>query len=561
MTNANRITSQCNLCVLVAPMLRTSCPWVHKRRDSPAMPIARLISNYTHVLQQRWHQKSKAKIISCICRCFCESAFSLLTCPDKPIARLKMANDINTLTRKFKILNIRRKGPSSNRAHLLGLPQELRDAIYELVIVEPSLFLRQHKPGCPRINALHGAETPICKSTVEMFDRGFGPQDDRAKCVACQKICQGRPGLTLLRVNKQIHREARQTFLAKNIFCFVSIVAFNKTLENIAPSDLGLIRRLDIMHDSTELRARFWASTRISVMEEAELWNSLQCLTGLVELSLPAPVLVWSFDDDLLEMKTLRHLRTTFFTHVIGWHNHMSIRGAREMIYMILRQDIELPWCFLRDEHAGKQTCMRCWSHLTKQHRELRHNFYNDIRSIHRDPEPLAERCLRVASRRLIKSDIVSPEGQPLDVTLELDDGMSQEVTFLGLPRYDAQTRDRLEMEEEFRARRAKASNARKVRSQPGQESALAYLELLDENAGRRTRPSKVKSPSPARRLSRERSRDEIAAQRAERHRQVAEAEEVSRRRVEARAQASVSKSVEAQVASKKAARKRSGRR
>lgn len=78
-----------------------------------------------------------------------------------------MVTDLNETTKKFKILTIRRRKCCGERAHLLGLPQELRDLVYELVLIEPPLYLREHRHGCPSIDPLHGAETPVCKSTLE----------------------------------------------------------------------------------------------------------------------------------------------------------------------------------------------------------------------------------------------------------------------------------------------------------------------------------------------------------------------------------------------------------
>lgn len=207
----------------------------------------------------------------------------------------------------FKFLFIRPEMPRNKQAHLLGLPQELRDAIYEMVLVESPLHLRQHEEGCQRIDVLHGAETPVCMSTLEVLDRGHGRREDRYKFEACERICQGRSGLTLLRVNKQIYCEAHPLFLSRNMFCFVLVQTFNGSLEGMLQSSLRVVRRLNVFNN-TGSQFPLWQPSIVRVDDEKTLWDNIQLLKHLVDLCLPAFILIWQYNGDLVRLKSLRTL-------------------------------------------------------------------------------------------------------------------------------------------------------------------------------------------------------------------------------------------------------------
>lgn len=227
---------------------------------------------------------------------------------------------------------------------------------------------------------------------------------------------------------------------------------------------------------------------------------------------------------------------------------------------MLLQRDIDLPRCFLTGKLHSEIWCWHCELEFPRQFWNLRETFFDTFsKPFWSEPKHLAARCSTAATTWICGPKAVSPYGAPLEVTLKLDDGQSQEVNLLGLPRHNEEGRKRLEQNEQTRARRAKASNARRVRSQPSYASTLlrAELEMGECLPKRRSAASAVKCKFE----EVARSKEAAAEQRARRLRNMAKLENKVKKRDDERAKHMLEKSMAAQVASRRAARKRSGRR
>lgn len=416
-----------------------------------------------------------------------------------------MADHPSKLPKARNVLAIRHRSSDWGHAHLLGLPRELRDIIYELTLAEPPLYLRKHQPGCPRINILHGAETPVCKSTLEEFERGYGREQDKWKFEACEKICQGRAGLALLRVNKQVHEEAQQIFLEKNVFCFMSALAFINTCAGIPDTVPSRVRRLAILQDQTQPNEGRYQHTFLEKHVERPLWENIERFSNLVELTFPAQTSAYLYDDQIFSLRrTLRSLRVVFFSTVNWWPRVVSLSDApTEYTYMLLSRDIGIPACWPRatcKDPVNRYSC-NCYYGLFRELIALSDNFYGYSSSSSMKEEILTRRCSSAAIHFLsARPNVCAPDGAPKSMALELEDGEKQDVTFLGLPRLEESARCRLEEKADIRAKRAHLSNANRIRSQPSEASASQRAET-DLGEGY---PAKHAPPQPVRRKARE---------------------------------------------------------
>ncbi|KAI0107501.1 hypothetical protein GGR51DRAFT_515726 [Nemania sp. FL0031] len=121
--------------------------------------------------------------------------------------------------------------PLSSLGHLAILPPELRNIIYEFVLVDPPKWERPHK-RCPH-GLQNGYLAHICQLPFKQYSS-----------------CRGRvrEGISLLRVNKGLHTEASPIFWSQNIFCFLSGDEFIKCVGTYLRSDYrSLLRHIRII--------------------------------------------------------------------------------------------------------------------------------------------------------------------------------------------------------------------------------------------------------------------------------------------------------------------------
>lgn len=290
-------------------------------------------------------------------------------------------------------------------------------------------------------------------SPLSRSERGFGPREDRHRFEVCQKTCQGRPGRTILRVNKQIYGEALPLFPERNEFCYISARAFNANADRISPSALNHIRRLSITQDRTDAFEVFVSGYVRGEYRDA-LWNKLR-----------------RFRAHELAIMTLRKLRATYFNQVGSWPHPTLARPEQEFTYILLHGDLEVPECCHLDTDLAVRMqvevyrCFWCDWRLVEQCIDLGCTFYDGIGS---KPETLTMHCWRAAIGHIHSNGLALPHGQPMNVKLQLEDDSAQQFMLLGLPRLNEMDRQRFEDADKLRESRAKASTASKVRSQPG---------------------------------------------------------------------------------------------
>lgn len=239
-------------------------------------------------------------------------------------------------------------------------------------------------------------------------------------------------------------------------------------------------------------------------------------------------------------------LRATFFAHVTSWPSLLEYASNRDGIQLLLTRDIDLQQCNWPVKHIRGYHCLPCEVSLIMQYQQLREDFFDDIvSSVTKHRQTLSMSCLEAARVLVRRNQVISPEGRPNTVEMQLGGERTAEALLLGLPRLNENARTKLEREQALAARRAKATNSRKVRSQGSREIDLEQVEVVARTPGLRLTATSAGKRGADHIV--ERSRKEIA--------------EKQRRHDKSKLQAEVERSAAVQAASKQAARKRSGRR
>lgn len=166
------------------------------------------------------------------------------------------------------------------RKGFLGLPRELRDIIYELVLVEPPKWERRHKAICDH-----------CPRNTKTFER---PVFDHFEGCSCQqrKACPcGLRSAGLLGVNRQLHRETAPIFWTKNVFAFDRAGHFAEDVgENLRAEYREMLQHVSILGVHwEEFQQASWPDicyTWDDHMGSLEMWTALKGCSGLRTLEI-----------------------------------------------------------------------------------------------------------------------------------------------------------------------------------------------------------------------------------------------------------------------------------
>lgn len=156
----------------------------------------------------------------------------------------------------------------------LDLPPEIRDLIYELVLVEAPRYQRRHTATC---------KWPSFGSSYE--EGGYVDRSKSSPCVGPHPpkfcLCAKRRHLAILSANRQIYKEASYILWARNFFSFDTVSNFNQWFADISATKRSIIWHIAIYCVQTIL-----FHDRVALdMDEQFLPNLIQC-TGLRRLDL-----------------------------------------------------------------------------------------------------------------------------------------------------------------------------------------------------------------------------------------------------------------------------------
>ncbi|GIZ43711.1 hypothetical protein CKM354_000692800 [Cercospora kikuchii] len=172
------------------------------------------------------------------------------------------------------------------RPGLLTLPAELRNQIWEDVVVEPDIHNRKHHRECPLIDhSAAFAQLPFYVQELKRYP--WESIEEASKRKKCRKQCRARQCLGLLRVNKQIASEATPIFWENASFYFASFPELSFALTYRIPEIQHPLIKGIAVHDSKQWRP-WWRWRYYTTDSEAkcELARALQCLPNLKNLQL-----------------------------------------------------------------------------------------------------------------------------------------------------------------------------------------------------------------------------------------------------------------------------------
>ncbi|KAK8130459.1 hypothetical protein PG999_002839 [Apiospora kogelbergensis] len=181
------------------------------------------------------------------------------------------------------------------------LPPEIRDLIYEFVLVEPPKYERHHIATCPW----------AAKTSVYMEPPPFAVEELNGPGQTCH--CSNRKHLAILLVNRQIHSEGSCVLWEKNVFSFCLVDSFNTWCARIGDAQRSLLRYIAIY---PRLGCDVAESSQRS-MDAQLLPNLLKC-TGLRNLDLGPQQLPDGFVETLArQLPHLKRLRMAGFETVV----------------------------------------------------------------------------------------------------------------------------------------------------------------------------------------------------------------------------------------------------
>ncbi len=173
------------------------------------------------------------------------------------------------------------------------LPVELRTHIYRYCLLELPRWEKRHGAACqhaPR-DYMSLERPPFTFST----DTSMGPvKNGRLGLVLASCDCAKRKGLSLLRLNRQIHREAAAIFWTGNVFCWQRPVTFVKNISaGVRDEYRRLIRHISIVSDAWENDCRFPRIVWDTVRPYDRFWAAVHKCTGLHSLELRPEYVTW----------------------------------------------------------------------------------------------------------------------------------------------------------------------------------------------------------------------------------------------------------------------------
>jgi hypothetical protein len=158
------------------------------------------------------------------------------------------------------------------RKGFLGLPRELRDVIYGLVLIEPAKWERRHSAPCD-----------LCPRDTNTYERPVFDDSSTSKCSTCKCKCRRNAGLLL--ANKQIHRETAPMFWGENTFCFDTATQFGEEVgSKLRQEYVCLLQHVSILRVTWQDHQMewFWRRDRQQIDSGgAAMWTALLRCTRL----------------------------------------------------------------------------------------------------------------------------------------------------------------------------------------------------------------------------------------------------------------------------------------
>ncbi|KAK7921307.1 hypothetical protein PG985_009329 [Apiospora marii] len=220
----------------------------------------------------------------------------------------------------------------------LDLPPEIRDVIYELVLVETPRHERRHTATCDwsKLPASHEK-----RSLLESIGTGSGIGPNPP--VPCR--CAKRKNLAILSVNRQIYNESSYVLWTKNVFSFDWVKDFNYWFADISAAKRNLIRHIAIYY----VQGLIFPEETIEADDIDELQSNLLQCTDLRTLDL-SPFCMYKEYIALLcrQLPLLQRLRMAGFVVVHSGHLGAA-KSVPALAWGLVHEDIRID----DDEEVG----------------------------------------------------------------------------------------------------------------------------------------------------------------------------------------------------------------
>ncbi|RDW77036.1 hypothetical protein BP6252_05089 [Coleophoma cylindrospora] len=135
------------------------------------------------------------------------------------------------------------------RTSLLDIPRELRDKIYEYVLLSPTGFIEPNEVS--RLERFPSAIPSSTTSTTHRFVLNILHPQDRYNIENAQTYIT----TSILRTNRQIYQESKDLFWRRNTFYFRSAVTLGWTLKAMGQAPSRLIKAIRL-HETQAITPR-----------------------------------------------------------------------------------------------------------------------------------------------------------------------------------------------------------------------------------------------------------------------------------------------------------------
>ncbi|KAI1250427.1 hypothetical protein MGN70_007480 [Eutypa lata] len=134
-------------------------------------------------------------------------------------------------------------GTTTREWMFLGLPTEIRDQIYSLLIIEPPRLLRRHRPSCSFSHVQPGW--------------GYDFNENPAWLPLKRCDCAKRQNLGILLVNRCVQADAARAFWSLNVFSFNGTGQFVRDVGlNLRSEYRSFIRHVVIYDKRQDFRSK-----------------------------------------------------------------------------------------------------------------------------------------------------------------------------------------------------------------------------------------------------------------------------------------------------------------
>ena len=315
--------------------------------------------------------------------------------------------------------------------------------IWELVVIEPTIWDRRHKPACSFHDEKQVSQRTVHKSSCPRDRKtnrnGSTDQASEAELDSCHQLCVRRAGLGLLATCRQIYNEAGSIFYADTTFCWSNRNSFVTDVNALSERSRANIRRISLFEDdsTTMLTLRTGRDDG-----EPETFKALRNLPALTHVEVPLSFFTDKFP--IIDLRALTSLNATWWTaakidcSIVDARYNRSSQQAAIQVHMLH----ELRWprvCLApspdSEGHAGDESKPDCTTQFCSHCQAVWGRSVHQVQTWTSYDEAPAHEVMDVVYARLRRRLPAHPtDGTPYTVDIRLNAAFQQHVKITGLP-------------------------------------------------------------------------------------------------------------------------------